>query len=600
MNVNTKTGFDILKVALAAGLASDLLLRQMPWGLNVLLFNLGFVAGVVYLLRRRAPEQLTLQTMALLGAQVFFSAMFVWRSAGELRFADTLAIFAVLSALFLTRLNILPRVAGVAHYGISLVWSGLNALISPLILVFSDIEWHSVEDAGWRKQAFSVVRGIAIAAPLVLIFGALFMAADAAYEGLVQRVFDFDATILFQHAFTFGFFAWLSAGYLRGVLLQGAGVSGSVIFGGDDTDEPNKAEQKRSERGVSHMDRVRDDSGEYPVTLPDDHTVIEHINISDAPDREARKAETRAAGSVPFEDTERQKEKRLGWPNIENTILPPSFTLGTVEVAVILGLMNLLFLSFVIVQVPYLFGGMELVKNTPDFKLAEYARRGFGELVAVSALVLPVLLFGQWLIKKEAAKAQKLFKILAAAQIALLFVVMASAVQRLVLLTGNLGYGMTTVRLYPLIFMTWLAIVFVWFGLTVLRGARQHFAWGALWSAFFVLAATHVLNPDEFIVKTNVALMREGRQFDGYYNSNLSDDAMPALIEAFPDMSYDNQMDVLRKVRERYCRSFNETDLRSWNISRTRTAHLLHSISTLQQQYGHCEEVWLPGEGMHD
>jgi hypothetical protein len=35
---------------------------------------------------------------------------------------------------------------------------------------------------------------------------------------------------------------------------------------------------------------------------------------------------------------------------------------------------------------------MELVQNTPDFKLAEYARRGFGELVTVAALVLPILL----------------------------------------------------------------------------------------------------------------------------------------------------------------------------------------------------------------
>ena len=81
------------------------------------------------------------------------------------------------------------------------------------------------------------------------------------------------------------------------------------------------------------------------------------------------------------------------WANIDNSMVP-GFTLGTVEVGVILGLINLLFLSFVIFQLPYLFGGMELVQNTPDFKLAEYARRGFGELVAVAALVLPMLLSG--------------------------------------------------------------------------------------------------------------------------------------------------------------------------------------------------------------
>src|SRR2546423_1610091 len=140
----------------------------------------------------------------------------------------------------------------------------------------------------------------------------------------------------------------------------------------------------------------------------------------------------RPVGSVPRSD-----DKKWTWSDISNTILPKAFTLGTTEVAVILGLMNLLFLSFVIVQVPYLFGGMELVQNTPDFKLAEYARRGFGELVAVSALVLPTLLVGQWLIRKKNPFAQKLFRVLAGVQIALLFVIMASAVQRLVLLTGN-------------------------------------------------------------------------------------------------------------------------------------------------------------------
>src|SRR5687768_18426844 len=98
---------------------------------------------------------------------------------------------------------------------------------------------------------------------------------------------------------------------------------------------------------------------------------------------------------------------------------------------------------------------------TPDLGLAEYARRGFGELVAVSALVLPLLLAVHWLIKKEDKLAGTLFKILAGVQIAMLFVIMASAVQRLVILTGNLGYGLTTVRLYPMIFMSWLAIVFI-------------------------------------------------------------------------------------------------------------------------------------------
>jgi hypothetical protein len=244
-------------------------------------------------------------------------------------------------------------------------------------------------------------------------------------------------------------------------------------------------------------------------------------------------------------------------------------------------LIDLLFLSFVIVQIPYLFGGMDLVQNTPDFKLAEYARRGFGELVAVSALVLPLLLVTHWLVRKESLRAGKLFRALAGVQIALLFVIMASAAQRLLLLTGNLGYGLTTVRLYPMILMIWLAIVFLWFAITVLRGARQYFAWGALWSAFLILGATHFLNPDQFIVKTNIQLMQQGREFDAGYNSKLSDDAIPTLIENFADLRADDQVIVFRKIAKRYCQKRKENDLRSWNLSRQRASHTVDEYKAI-------------------
>ncbi len=161
-------------------------------------------------------------------------------------------------------------------------------------------------------------------------------------------------------------------------------------------------------------------------------------------------------------------------------------------------------MSFVIVQIPYLFGGMDLVQNTPDFKLADYARRGFGELVTVSALVLPILLLSHWLLRKDAPVNEKIYRILAGIQIGLLFVIMISATQRLLLLTGNLGYGLTTIRFYPMAVMILLALIFVWFSLTVLRGMRQQFASGALWLTLFTLGTLHVLNPDDFIVRTNV------------------------------------------------------------------------------------------------
>jgi hypothetical protein len=583
MNSQTRTGLEILQVAVVLGLLGDVLLRQVPWGLNVLLFNLAFAGGLLMLLRRHAPERLTLQTYSLLGALVFFASMFVWRDSIELRVADTFAIITILGVLFLPTLKITAKIAGVFQYAIGVVWAGINSVFSPVVLLASDIRWNEMQANGWRRHTMAIIRGVLIATPLILVFGALFMAADAMYEGWIKSVLNIDFEKFVSHGLLFGFFAWMTAGYFRGIIFggaPGAAVPSLSIIA---------AEASRTEE--SKVDQVRADSGEHPVTLPNDATILEHINISDPPNEESTdrtaQAETRPVGGVPVDGKESRSEGSVFkvvssktewcWAQLDNSLVP-GFTLGAVEIGVILGLVNLLFLSFVIFQVPYLFGGFELVQNTPDFKLAEYARRGFGELVAVAAIVLPMLLASHWLLKKESSKAQMLFRVLAGIQIGLLFVIMASAVQRLVILTGPLGYGMTTVRLYPMIFMTWLAIVFVLFASTVLRNARQYFAWAALWSAFVVLGATHILNPDAFIVRTNIALMQQGREFDAQYNSHeLSDDAVPTLIRSFESLNSEDQQIVVRRLAGRFCDRSGSSDLRSWNLARFRAFSELNS-----------------------
>jgi Domain of unknown function (DUF4173) len=65
------------------------------------------------------------------------------------------------------------------------------------------------------------------------------------------------------------------------------------------------------------------------------------------------------------------------------------FSLGIVEIGIVLGLLDLLFLTFVVIQVRYLFGGAGRVAATAGLTHTEYARRGFFELVTVTALALP-------------------------------------------------------------------------------------------------------------------------------------------------------------------------------------------------------------------
>ena len=558
MKERTRTGLEILLAALLMGILGNVLLRQTPWGLNAFVFVTVFTAAMIMIAVRRRPELLTVRTLALQGAMVFFGAMFVIRDSIELRVYDTFAILIIMGVLVLPNFGVNERFAGAFHYVAGFLWSGISSALAPFVLLGSDIEWKSMPGNRLSQNIFSVLRGLAVALPLVLVFGALFMAADAAYEGMVNRAINFELDTVISHVVLTSLFAWLTAGYFRGTLVEpfraAVSVEPTVSPIPNETVETPKDSASNTE--ASFVDKFAAEIGETSNSLPDNATILEHINRSDPPN-----ASETAATAVA-------EPKKRDWQNFDNSKLPSVFTLGTVETVIILGLVDLLFLSFVIVQVPYLFGGMELVQNTPDFKLADYARRGFGELVAVAALVLPMLLLSHWLLRREAKRLEGLFRILAGVQIALLFVIMASAVQRLVLLTGELGYGMTTVRFYPMIFMVWLGIVFVWFALTVLRGSRKRFAWGALWSAIVILGATNLMNPDAFIASTNIRLMLQGREFDAQYNSGLSDDAVPALLEGMPAMSLDDRCYVGSSIHYRYRELGQMTDLRSLNYSR--------------------------------
>lgn len=542
MNEKTKTGLEILQAAVLLGILGDVLLRQMPWGLNVLLFIGALVAALVMLILRRKREFWNVQTIALNAALVFFAACFAWRDSMELKTFDTVAILTILAILSLQSLKIKTNIAGVFHYLIGFLWSGINAAFAPFLLVFNDITWKTIPQTGWSKHLIAVLRGVLIAAPLVLIFGALFMAADAVFQGIVERSLKIEPDVVFSHIFLTGFFSWTIAGFLRGSLVEHFSDAAAETFN-------------------DLKDEIK------PQVL----------SVTEIKDEDAPKADEKPNAG---------EKKSWDWQNLESSLLPKVFTLGAIEVSIVLGLINLLFLSFVIVQLPYLFGGFELVQNTPDFKLAEYARRGFGELVTVAALVLPILLLSHWLLRKDTPANEKIYRVLAGMNIALLFVIMVSAAQRLFILTGNLGYGLTTVRFYPMVVMIWLGVVFVWFALTVLRGSRQNFAWGALWSALFILASLHVVNPDDYIARTNIRLMKEGRQFDAQYTSNLSADAAPVLLENLPAMNFENQCTVKWQLARRYHLAVKENDFRSWNFSRrtalAATAANIQNLDTLE------------------
>ena len=252
---------------------------------------------------------------------------------------------------------------------------------------------------------------------------------------------------------------------------------------------------------------------------------------------------------------------------------PPFLALPAAETNVALTLINVLFAIFVSVQAGYFFG-----TAAPEH-VAQYARRGFFELVGVVALVLPMLLILEWLVSKENAAGLRTFRILAFTQVALVLVIAASAYRRMQLYRDE--FGLTQLRLYTTAFMIWLGALLVWFVMTVLTGQRRRFAIGAMATGMIAVIALHAINPDALIVETNLARSAAGRRaFDAMYAVKMSDDAAPVILAnqaAFAQHPKALQMFVERP---------RTIGWRTWNLSRARAIELLSGVRRQSRRSG--------------
>ncbi len=202
--------------------------------------------------------------------------------------------------------------------------------------------------------------------------------------------------------------------------------------------------------------------------------------------------------------------------------------LGFTESLTILTLVNLLFFAFVIIQFRYLFGGLANI-DIDGYTYAEYARRGFFELLLVALISLGLVLGIEAFTWRESKQQFKLFNLQAGLLIGLVVIMLVSAFQRMRLYES--AYGYTELRLYIYLFMIWLALFLIWFLFGLFR-RPDRFALGALLLVIAFLVTLDLINPDAFIVRQNIARYQAGSDLDVPYLESLSADAVPALVNA--------------------------------------------------------------------
>ena len=249
-------------------------------------------------------------------------------------------------------------------------------------------------------------------------------------------------------------------------------------------------------------------------------------------------------------------------PAFSPNLRPKFLSVGTTEIVIVFGLLDLLFLAFMVLQLPYFFGSHTTVLGTPSLTYAEYARRGFYELLWVVAFALPLLLSADYLLRRESGGDVSLFRALGGMLVALLIGVLASALWRLRLYVER--FGLTEDRLFACAVVLWLALVLFWLCATVLAGRRDRFLYGAVLSGYASLLLLNLINPHALVAELN--LSRDPGGFDVAYHEKLSADAVPALVNGIDRLDPEARNELAWSLLSRYNRR-TVADWRSWNAS---------------------------------
>jgi hypothetical protein len=211
--------------------------------------------------------------------------------------------------------------------------------------------------------------------------------------------------------------------------------------------------------------------------------------------------------------------------------LVPKF-LGFTEATVVLGAVVLLFALFALVQFRYFFGGQVNI-GIEGYTYSEYARRGFGELVATAFFSLLLFLGLGALTRRQNRTQRWVFSGLGIGMVALVGVILVSAFQRLVLYEDV--YGFSRLRTYTHLFMIWLAALLVVVVILDILSRERAFALAALLASIGFAASLALLNVDGFIARQNVARAVAGQGLDVPYLASLSNDSVPTLVADFQD-----------------------------------------------------------------
>lgn len=234
----------------------------------------------------------------------------------------------------------------------------------------------------------------------------------------------------------------------------------------------------------------------------------------------------------------------------------------TIIMTTILVSLNLIYLLFTIVQFQYFFSG----SLEADVSYAQYARRGFAELLVVTVINYLMLLLT---VRKTNKDPSQLIKVQLTLLIVFSSVMLISSYMRLMMYEQ--AFGFTHLRIFAHAFMIHLMIILVF---TLVKVCAPRLPMVRFYIIFTLLfyVGFNVIGIDKIIVKNNIERYENTEKIDVHYLNELSYSAIPEMVELYkkhpdiPDLEnmLINKKDVLNNRRESW-QSYNLSHVKAKN-----------------------------------
>ena len=244
-------------------------------------------------------------------------------------------------------------------------------------------------------------------------------------------------------------------------------------------------------------------------------------------------------------------------------------------VATVLVMVNVVYTLFCIIQFTYLFGGEEVIRSIPDYTYAEYARRGFSELIVVTAINLGILLIGMHFTKSD-GKLDRTVRVLRCLLVLCTGIILYSAHLRLKLYEE--AYGYTYARIFAHIFIGLLCILFL---LTFYKFWRRELPLIKAFAIAGLLTYTtlNYVNVDAIIARKNIDRYFSTGKIDVDYLQQLSYDAIPELVRLSADGDGDRAAKTVAAfLHDKQAELRLERPWQSYNVSRAKAERILSAI----------------------